>query len=268
MPAPGSRATAAIARRSASGRATLDPRRRRSAAHGRLAARGAPGRARRPIAERSSWPSSRESSVAALPRQQRGGAARAGRQPWPATTAVGDGGRVARRARPRAARARSGQASSCQSRRCVKAEEPSGRSGGQIPQQRIPARARWRPARSGAPSRARRPPAGAGAAGPRSARAARPRGPRRPRAGTSSPSSPSATMSDGPRGQSKLTTGRPLPIASTSTMPNPSKREESANSDASAIAAPSARVRPSSHAPGRPARRSGARARRARGPEP
>ena len=39
-------------------------------------------------------------------------------------------------------------------------------------------------------------------------------------------------ISPGPRGQSKETTGRPLLIASTRTMPKPSKREDSANTDA------------------------------------
>ena len=58
-------------------------------------------------------------------------------------------------------------------------------------------------------------------------------------AGTSSPSGPGVTRSAGPRGQSKLTTGNPLPIASTSTSPNPSKRELSANIAASANASPS-----------------------------
>ena len=39
-------------------------------------------------------------------------------------------------------------------------------------------------------------------------------------------------ISPGPRGQSKETTAQALLIASTSTMPKPSKREERANIDA------------------------------------
>ena len=53
-------------------------------------------------------------------------------------------------------------------------------------------------------------------------------------------------ISPGPRGQSKETTGRPLLIASTTTIPKPSKREESANTDACESASPSARVGPMS----------------------
>jgi hypothetical protein len=53
-------------------------------------------------------------------------------------------------------------------------------------------------------------------------------------------------MSAGPRGQSKLTTGSPQPIASTITRPKPSKRELSANRLASANASPSRRVEPMS----------------------
>ena len=51
-------------------------------------------------------------------------------------------------------------------------------------------------------------------------------------------------MSDGPRGQSKLTTGRPHRIASTITIPKPSKRELSTNTDASRNASPRCRVGP------------------------
>ncbi len=46
-------------------------------------------------------------------------------------------------------------------------------------------------------------------------------------------------ISLGPRGQSKLTTGTPLLIASTMTMPNPSKRELSAKIDARESSSPS-----------------------------
>jgi hypothetical protein len=41
-------------------------------------------------------------------------------------------------------------------------------------------------------------------------------------AGTSTPSRPDVMMSAAPRGQSKLTTASPAPIASTITIPNPS----------------------------------------------
>ena len=62
--------------------------------------------------------------------------------------------------------------------------------------------------------------------------------------GTSSPSLPGVMISDGPRGQSKETTGRPTLIASTITIPKPSKREESTNRLAPAIASPSCFVGP------------------------
>ena len=109
---------------------------------------------------------------------------------------------------------------------------------GQLVQQRVPSgrsRARSAPRPSAAPPRRTRGAAPGSSISASSARdsAATSSG------GTSTPSSPSETMSDGPRGQSKLTTGRPLPIASTSTIPKPSKRELSTNSEPSAMAAPS-----------------------------
>ena len=51
-------------------------------------------------------------------------------------------------------------------------------------------------------------------------------------------------ISPGPRGQSKLTTGRPLLIASTMTMPKPSKRELEHERRPSASASPRSRVAP------------------------
>ena len=60
-------------------------------------------------------------------------------------------------------------------------------------------------------------------------------------------------ISPGPRGQSKLTTGRPWLIASRITSPKPSKRELSANKLACASASPSRRVGPvSTIRPARP----------------
>ena len=133
------------------------------------------------------------------------------------------------------------------------------------PEQRVPARAdrgRARSARAVVERRGGHAPGGAAASSISSEQRGRQRG--TSSCGTSTPSSPSLTMSAGPRGQSKLTTGRPLPIASTITIPKPSQREDSANSEPAAIASPSASVRPVSVAvqPGR----ARARAPRARGP--
>ena len=112
---------------------------------------------------------------------------------------------LSRRVRVPRAATRSSRARPTRRRSCW------GRSGGQ-------SRARRRRARAGAPRRSTRSSSARESAATSSG-------------GTSTPSRPSSMISPGPRGQSKETTARPLLIASTTTIPKPSKREESTNTE-------------------------------------
>ncbi len=259
MPAPpGAAAVSAIARRSASVAAET---RTRSPATARTAASCAGRASTRTcwMPSSASWPSSRSSRSrppsAAAPRRT---PSRPARSPMTiaVVTAVGSPtGAPAAGARRSDSRRRVTHAAGQGRRRLA-----TGRL--QIPQHRVPARDDRRRARSAARWRAQpRPCARRRAGSSISSSSAAVRAPTSS-GGTSRPSSPWPTMSDGPRGQSKLTTGRPLPIASTSTSPKPSQREESANSEPAASAAPSRPVRPGQL--DRQAGRARARARRAR----
>ena len=94
-------------------------------------------------------------------------------------------------------------------------------------------------------SRPRRRPCGGAAPRPRRSRGSRAPRPSTSSAGTSRPLRWSSTMSAGPVGQSNETTPMPLLIASSRISGKPSKREESTNTDDSAMSAPMSSAGPS-----------------------
>ena len=105
-------------------------------------------------------------------------------------------------------------------------------------EQRVPALADRVRSRTRATSSSAAAPSRGGGPRRRSARAASARTRPRRRSARAARRRRRSTISLGPRGQSKLTTGRPLLIASTSTIPKPSKRELSANTEARANSSP------------------------------